>query len=578
MAEIKMEDAGVPLILPSAQHECSRKWPPAEAIDIYTKTDALNPDDGIPDMLHTCYHPYHSAYSPAHLPPLLFRLDAPTEPPMPRIIRYLTKDGAISYVKESNAIKDFQFLLRYISVRVSGWLLEYWMRTDPRLTYRDIKARMTASPSDIPSDNALNMRREREARLPLGLSCWTTRRGEITRTEVERVERWSQPQISLNTTMEVEHATSARTNEMTPVCLLMRRLDGGKPQRYVLDTFMDGREGPHVPGLRITAAIQLLYQLQDFANVLDTKDWRYLPGEYLPESWIRRTGPRTKSQAGSSTDSDMKFDLIAPSESGKKKMNVGKRVGYQAAYSEGGSEKENMNEGGCHCGAVNRLKEDDEDAPSDMPGDQPALGNMSSPIHSKQNTVWKFAGSASPSQQVSYSSSQPEQSDYYGEQPHTNTLSDPSCIDQPVIQYNPQLTVNIYGAPYNESSLQQQSQKVLSIPSSAQHTSQETLNQPPPYFSQSYDGGNEFMSNQHQTPKDQGSDFLSMSPPSQQYEVPEPFRFNGAGLFSIRNNPAHRLNTNTSEVMERNNPFLDLDSPSIANQRSFDDFFTADLE
>ncbi|EEQ34065.1 conserved hypothetical protein [Microsporum canis CBS 113480] len=151
---------------------------------------------------------------------------APIKPLTSPTIQYLAEDKAVSYVKGINAIRDFHFLPRYISVRVPGWLLEYWMRSDRRLTYRDIRARMTAPPADIPSDNALNMRREREARLSLGLSCWSACRGDITRTEMERVERWSQPQVSFNTTMGIEYATSDRSNFHTPACLLMKCLDG----------------------------------------------------------------------------------------------------------------------------------------------------------------------------------------------------------------------------------------------------------------------------------------------------------------------------------------------------------------
>lgn len=33
------------------------------------------------------------------------------------------------------------------------------------------------------------------------------------------------------------------------------------------------------------------------------------------------------------------------------------------------------------------------------------------------------------------------------------------------------------------------------------------------------------------------------------------YRFNGSGPYSIRNNRRHALNTNTDEVMRRNNPF-----------------------
>ncbi|KAK2875608.1 hypothetical protein FQN49_001568 [Arthroderma sp. PD_2] len=560
MAEIDMEEASEPISPPSdtvARGECSH--------------------DGIPNILHTCFHPYHSAYSLANLPPLLFRLDAPTEPPMPPVIQYLTKDGAVAYASEGNAIKDFQFLPRYISVRVSGWLLEYWMRTDPRLTYRDIKARMTAKRNEIPSDNALNMRREREARLPLGLSCWTTRRGEITRTEVERADRWSQPQISLNTTMSIGYSVSNETGERTPVCLLMKRLDGGQPRRYDLDTFMDGRQGPHIPGSRITAAVQLLYQLQDFANTLGVKDWRYLPAEYFPESWTKRAVSQKKTQASSSTGSDMSFDLVALRRNGK--MNVGVRVGgqngYETARSGASSGEENKTERRRFWDTVNHLKE----ASSCVISDQPTLGKIPSPIHSTHEVEWKVHGFAPHSQQAPYYPSQSGKNVGSRELPQSNNRAGPSITNQPIIHYSPQFTVNVYGAPYNETTLHQQDQQVYSNMSPVQHTPHQTWGQPPPYYDGPYQPGNGESSGQHRSASSQEPDLSSVDSFYQQYDIPESFRFNGGGRFSIRNNPAHRLNTNTVEVMERNNPFLNLhQSSSIVNQRSFENFFTADLE
>jgi hypothetical protein len=56
----------------------------------------------------------------------------------------------------------------------------------------------------------------------------------------------------------------------------------------------------------------------------------------------------------------------------------------------------------------------------------------------------------------------------------------------------------------------------------------------------------------------------------------ESYRFNGSGPYSIRHNASHRLNTNTNEVMERNNPFLSLSRESGNAHRSFEKYIMED--
>ncbi|EFR00723.1 hypothetical protein MGYG_03728 [Nannizzia gypsea CBS 118893] len=534
MAEAGLEDTSPPIPMPSANND---------PLQEFTAAQNLCKHDGTPSMFHTCEHPYHSNYSSAHLPPLLFRLESPQEPFVRPAVHLLKKDEEDSSTEGSSAIRDFPFLPQYISVRAAGWLLEYWMRTDSRLTYRDIKARMTAAPADIPSDNALNMRREREARSPLGLSCWTTRRGSITKAEVERVERLSQPQISLNTTTTIEYATSGGSGEQVPRYLLMKRLDGGPPHRYPLDTFLDGKQGPHVPGQRIESTIQLLYQLQDYANALEEDDWRSLAPEYLPETWARRVETRLRRQAEKATENEV--NLSQPALSGNIAMSIDKDT------ENGGSGTDDTNDEVTKTGAN---KSDDQNA--HLPEASPGYHNVNLQASISSTKKGPLSQTSSPSSEVVDSPAQ------FPKKRPTNAFAN----NQPVLTSDTLDLLDDCDGPCCQPFTAQKSQPTLS------DSSRET----PTVASMSSRDSN--------GDQDSGSDLLSEEADLlEQHGGPLSIRFNGGGEFSIRNNPYHRLNTHTAEIMARNNPFADfLPLPSNyskpTRRRSFDDFFAAELE
>lgn len=186
-------------------------------------------------------------------------------------------------------MRYFPFLPRYISNKAPAWLLEYWMRTDTRLTYRDIKGRMVKGGKPLPSDNALNMRRERDARTPLNLSCWTTRRGIVTKAEVERVEKLSADQVACNTTMDIEYDVVDGVTQ--PVALRPKSLKPAVSRLYPLDTFISFEAQPHIASDRLKESIEMLEHLQDVAITLhlDTDDWKSLSSEYLPAPWVQKS-------------------------------------------------------------------------------------------------------------------------------------------------------------------------------------------------------------------------------------------------------------------------------------------------
>ncbi|KAE8150406.1 hypothetical protein BDV25DRAFT_112577 [Aspergillus avenaceus] len=238
------------------------------------------------DRFHTCPHPYHSEYSEQNLPPLLFRMEPPVEPKLPEL-PYLLDKGEFVLDMEGREMRDFPFLPRYISCNPSGWLLEYWLRTDPRLTYKDIRGRMTAPAIMRPAENALNMRREREARRSLRLSCWNYRRGatgRLAKIDLERVENWSYDQIRFNTTMDITYTKSGQ-----PYQLKDKALSGDRTARtYPLDFFLD-QGAIKTPSDRVRAAQSEFFRLSERAKQLGITSWRQLPDHEFPESFRYNT-------------------------------------------------------------------------------------------------------------------------------------------------------------------------------------------------------------------------------------------------------------------------------------------------
>ncbi|KAH3200355.1 hypothetical protein KXX02_000949 [Aspergillus fumigatus] len=193
--------------------------------------------DAPPDKYHTCINSHHAVYSENNLP-LLFRLEAPRFEDLPPLSNLIENDQVVKD-HDGRPIRAFPFLPRYISIRPAAWLLEYWMRTDPRLTYRDIKARMVVPAAQRPRENTINM-------------------------------------------------DPGSGDQRTAVRLRSRTLAGGAPAYYPLDSFLDGGD-VHVPSQRIGEALSLFWQLSERASRLRLGSWRLLPDEELPEAWRRGT-------------------------------------------------------------------------------------------------------------------------------------------------------------------------------------------------------------------------------------------------------------------------------------------------
>lgn len=380
------------------------------------------------------------------------------------------------------------------------------MRTDNRLTYRDIKARMTG-PDVLPTDNVLNMRREREARMPLGLSCWTARRGEITRAEVERVQRLTPDQVAFNTTMTIEYVKTLDDCGRTPGCLRSKSIKSFDSQFFPLETFINGGTELHTPSPRLAAAIEMLLELQKTAMSIGLGSWRQLPVEKQPASWGRR---------GNKKDKEADRDTNAKNPNTNNATNGGSAV-------------------------VSTLNDGDK-----------ATQSVFAP-----NSDWGYTGNG-------YTTTQSDtagwgSSAFNTTATTTGTATTPfdSNINSPAVdaQYTARIalaalsTIEPGQSPANVTPADQEN-KANAIP-----VDPRLFN----YDAMAINGG-AGIENHYSDPG-----------------MVELYRFNGAGAFSIRQNGLHRLNTNTPEIMERNDPFASFRQPSINLQRSFEKYVMEDI-
>lgn len=446
--------------------------------------------------------------------------------------------------------------------------MEYWMRSDPRLTYRDLKARMTAAKEDLPSDNALNMRREREARLPLGLSCWTTRRGEITKTEVERVERWSHDQITLNTTLDIEYTRRPGTRPVA-IFLLSKSLVEAPPCKYDICTFLDESQQPHTPGPRIRAAIELLFQLQDAVITCGVSGWKDLPSEYLPRSWTRRSNHLTLT----SLQGQQGVQSVFP---GSNKKRVHQTTATTDVYRDNGDrsvagvakmKKENDQLSGLRgkkeAGEKQRLGDSPIFTPADkgmaeVPASSPISTEVASQFHQDESSkdvimahgpklydIPRFkGGSATDLPQTAPSSPSQNES---GRDTHFR-LNFPDSPPEPPLQHQD---------PFG-----------LSRSPSALSNSQDSSNGYSSYQIESFPTFGRQLTYDNSAEVD-----MDIGPDGRRNKGCGDFhRFNGAGISSVKNNPGHPVNTNTIGILQRNNPFVYARQPLMAAQRSFETF------
>ncbi|OJD20994.1 hypothetical protein ACJ73_07667 [Blastomyces percursus] len=546
----------------------------------YTSLSTVQSDSSAPDANHTCHHIETQNYSDENLPPLLFQLDPPTAPsttPIPNLV----ENGQEVNDYDGAVIRDFPFLPRYISKRPLAWQLEFWMRLDSRLTYRDIKARMTVEKADLPSDNSLNMRREREARTPLGLSCWTIRRGAVTRAEIERVEKLNREQVRLNTTMDVEYSDkSADARTAVPERLRARNLAGTPPACYPWDMFLVNNRF-HVPGTRLAEALALHEQLLEAVANSNVNNWRELPRDQLPPSWVRRRGNNRRTEGTAPND--------ASREASPHQVQG---TGAQANPSLVGPSDRTDNDNDRQVGITRLLNPPHGPA---LPG---AATRNDQFTGTGQTNISRCIDGYHPWEGVNHGAPQipatmgfPTGLRYgfggmghglpgfgetfgwtndFGYQPNPSVTLEPGVNqegDDPYVAHPLPASTPFN---YNTFGLQQQQQEMQPIVSEPQTTSPNSHHQPGPSLPQS---------DPRRSPgcMAPGSDDMDMSTPVNQGQHEEEFhRFNGSGPRSILQDPAHRLNIDTDVIMQRNDPFRRLQE-RLAPVSSFEDFMEDEM-
>ncbi|WEW56608.1 hypothetical protein PRK78_002056 [Emydomyces testavorans] len=518
--------------------------------------------DGLPDKFHTCPHPYHSSYNEGNLPLLLFMLEPP-EQSHSEPVGHLMENGRPVLDFQGNPVRNFPFLPRYISVKPTGWLIEFWMRSDTRLTYRDIKARMPVAKAELPSDNVLNMRRERDARKPLGLSCWTARRGGVTRAEIERVELLSPENVAYNTALKV------RCDLQPPVLESRSFYPHATPQYYPFDTFLDGSKQLHTPGRRLDDSIQLLFELQVLTTDLGVDDWRKLPESKLPEWWARSKGKgnaELSSTNQSQQSSQVGSVFSTPKSSSKRRMSW--RTPQKSVLSTV-----------CNGQAFGGFKTPEKNFANASPSSILFSGGGAIGFtgHSHQNN--------SPAYGVAMDNGMTESPSPFSNYQSRPRLGLSRRENSPLSGYNNYDTdrnMVLNESPVKLTPLQEQAHLALAAMTRFAGSMDDYSAFDDPYLDDSLfpqphiDYAAHFgdlamqVFNHNQAPS---------SCPSFTRQSPATHRFNGHAGFSIRQNQVHKLNTNTNEIMGRNDPFTRMRSheASVSSKGSFEDFIGLDL-
>ncbi|KAK2801715.1 hypothetical protein FQN50_007630 [Emmonsiellopsis sp. PD_5] len=556
-------------------------------------------DTSPPDAYHTCWHPVCSRFSDSHLPPILFQLDPPRDRST-SLLPMLKENGRAVLDYDGVGIRDFPFLPRYISVRPAAWQLEFWMRSDSRLTYRDIKARMSVAKSQLPNDNSLNMRREREARTRLGLSCWTTRRGGVTRAEMERVDRLNHDQVALNTTMDIVYpAWHVDGQRSVPVCLRDRNLSGEEGDQYPLDYFLDG-EARHQPGRRLANALELLEVLWERVAYSGVSDWRRLPADQLPSAWRARENTRRATATSNTQSSNLNplYLLSSVAAEGASSGNEASRLrssfqetnpspAIQPPRPEIASYFRSQVTGGYD--AVAGIEDSSLWEPRQR---LDGLPTMEYPYRSNETAFW-HQGIATGLENSGFGSTFdaldnlpdyrfPPLHQTYSQPARENPFADRMSVDEnrPRHQLAPTPTLHPHAHPNNHisgTSMYPAPTTIpsLSIPSLGYNNANTQISQ----ITQQRADVSELSRQDNYLPSTMGINPNMLSTPINQNLAPETesFRFNSSGRYSVRQNQEHRLNTNTEAVMERNDPFNQITEGNF-QVSSFDNYLRDEME
>ncbi|KKA21873.1 hypothetical protein T310_4037 [Rasamsonia emersonii CBS 393.64] len=222
-------------------------------------------DSEPPGPLHTCVHPHHSRFSAARLPPILFRLDPPSQPKQTGHIFPLREGGKIVTNADGTPLRNFSFLPRP-AVDIQGHHRAHGWRAG-QAAYGKHPQHASRARSERTAGPVLLVEQ------PLEDHAGRTQ----ARRGVETDQIWH------NTTMDIEY-----TPGMTPFRLRAKTLvdvddgdddddDDNAPYRYYpLDTFLENGQRRHVPSPRTAAAINFFYKLAEQALKEGLESWEVL--------------------------------------------------------------------------------------------------------------------------------------------------------------------------------------------------------------------------------------------------------------------------------------------------------------
>lgn len=258
---------------------------------------------------HDHFSPHTYQHFPVtDLPDLLFRLEPPVDRfvdpntsedyPVPALYDATSRQQITT--SRGDKLRYFSFLPRYIATHVTGALLEFWFRLDPRLEMNDVRMRIEKDATGtFPAGNTLQMHRGR-FRGNIGAESWGASRTWPVKVDVEVLDTRTTLQICLNTTMIVD-STTHRLFKPTfaidnPHCAPPKT---GEPQQTYFDAglapmiFLTNLSGP-VPSRKMMARIVLRRRLQELRMIvmpegsLGALAYRDLPVADSPSWWYTR--------------------------------------------------------------------------------------------------------------------------------------------------------------------------------------------------------------------------------------------------------------------------------------------------
>ena len=158
--------------------------------------------------------------------------------------------------------------------------------------------------------NCLNNDRYRKVRVPCKARCWDSKGPSAPRALVQVVELWSQAQMELNTSMEVDRNGLYRPGSNVYL-----------PRNYYLEVGTT----THQLSKEVREGLTELHRLQNVAQAQSIAVWGDLPKALLPEKWFRRARKDTNSLADT--------ELAAKTAAVEYKQNNKASTGHSSAVS-----------------------------------------------------------------------------------------------------------------------------------------------------------------------------------------------------------------------------------------------------